>query len=152
MRTVGAHVKIDDGRYLVGLSVIEGGRILDEVTYPAPADRDEAGQLNELYEWVSDVVAKHMPGAFALRIAELQSLGTRTDLTRHAEGAVLAGARRGGASTVSQWSRQKLVKPLGAEGKKANDVRAAVVAHLDRAPTVGVLTEAACAAVAAAQA
>jgi len=149
MRAVGAHVKIEDGRYLAGLAVIENGLIVAEVTFPAPADRDEAGQLHELYEWVAGIVAKHRPDEFALRSAEFQTVGLRTDLARHAEGALLAGACHGGASSVSQWSRQKLIKPLGATGKKAEDVRDAVPAHLDRAPGPGVLTEAACAAVAA---
>lgn len=148
MRAVGAHVKIDDGRYLVGLSVIDGGRIVAELTYPAPADRDEAGQLNELYEWVSDAVATHGPDEVALRIAEYQALGAPLDLARRAEGVVLAGARQGGAPKVSRWSRKGLVKPLGARGEKAKDVRDAVPSHLARAPSAGVLTEAACAAVA----
>jgi hypothetical protein len=150
MRTIGAHVKIADGRYVVGLSVVEDAVLLAELTYPAPADRDEAGQLNELYEWVTDAIGSHHPDKFALRCAELHTVGARADLTRHAEGVVLAGAREGGASDVSQWSRQKLIKPLGAAGKKAEDLRAAVPAHLDREPTRGVLTEAACAAVACA--
>lgn len=150
MRTIGAHVKIEDGRYVVGLSVVEDGVLVAELTYPAPADRDEAGQLNELYEWVADAVSKHHPDKFALRCAELQNLGARADLTRHAEGVVLAGARHVGTSDITQWSRQKLIKPLGATGKKAEDLRAAVPTHLDRDPTRGVLTEAACAAVACA--
>jgi hypothetical protein len=149
MRVIGAHVKIEDGRYIAGLSVIEDGCIVAELTYPAPADRDEAGQLNDLYEWAGGVVGKHHPDEFALRTAEFQAIGLRTDLARHAEGALLAAARHGGALAVSQWSRQKLIKPLGATGKKAEDVRDAVPAHLDRAPGSGVLTEAACAAVAA---
>lgn len=149
MKAIGAHIKVDDGRYLAGLSVVDDGRLVAELTYPAPADRDEAGQLNELYEWVAGVVAKHRPEAFALRIAEFQALGLPIDVARHAEGAMLAGARQGGASNISHWSRQKLIKPLGAPGKKAEDVRQAVPSHLDRAPEPGLLTEAACAAVAA---
>jgi hypothetical protein len=149
MRAVGSNVKIEDGRYLAGVAVIESGLVVAEVTFPAPADRDEAGQLSELYEWVASVVAEHRPDEFALRIAEFQTIGLRTDLVRHAEGVLLAGARHGGASRVSQWSRQKLIKPLGAAGKNAEDVRDAVRAHLDREPRPGVLTEAACAAVAA---
>lgn len=148
MKAIGAHVKIQDSRYLVGLVVVEDGRVGDGLTLPAPADRDVAGQLDELYEWVADIVAQQSPEDFAIRVAEL-SAGAALDLARRAEGAILAGARHGGAPTCSLWSRQLLSKPLtGAGQAKAKEIRDAVGNHVDRVPSSAVLVEAVCAAVA----
>lgn len=132
MIALGAYVRIASGRYVVGFAWVEDRTLLDTDSFPAPTDRDEHGQLGELWGRVEGVVAEAQPDLFALKTSEIARTSGNAVLAHRAEGVVLAVASRTAAMPVSQFSRQKLARYGGSN--KANEQVEALCAMLDQVP------------------
>lgn len=149
MRAMGAHIRIRADRYLAGFVLIDGTTVKFSQSFPAPPDESEAGQLNELYERVGDLIGRWSPELLALKISEIQQKPAYVTAHR-AEGALLGAAGRYRSLPVSLWSGQKLWKPAGfSKMAKTQDSVDALCATLSTAPKEPEARQAAAAGVAA---
>lgn len=150
MATAGAFVRVQSGQYVVGLALVDGDQLLEEVSLSAPADRDEAGQLGELFGRVADTLVKWAPDHFALRASEINR-STGGAVTAHrAEGIVMGAAGRVRDLPVSTWRRASLFKPAGLDqSAKGPEVTDALCSRLSSEPVATEVRQAASAAVAA---
>lgn len=132
MIVLGAFVRISAGRYVVGFAWVEDWVLLGTDSFPAPADRDEAGQLGELWGRTAGVLAEAQPDVFVLKTSEIARTSANAVRAHRAEGVVLAAASRPDGITISQLSRQNLAPYAGTN--KGTDLVDALCAKLDRAP------------------
>lgn len=100
---------------------------------PAPADRDEAGQLADLYTSALDLIRESSPALVAIRGSEAgNAAGLRA--SQHAEGAVMAAAGAAGVKTV-RFITGSLWKPAGFSGSaRAAQSVAALCSQLQNPP------------------
>jgi len=129
---LGAFVRIASGRYVVGFAWIEDRTLIDTDSFPAPADRDEAGQLGELWGRTEGVIAEAQPDLFVLKTSEIVRTSAPAVLAHRAEGVVLAAASRPDGIGISQLSRQRLAKSAGTN--KGAELVEALCGMLDRVP------------------
>lgn len=132
MIVLGAFVRIVSGRYVVGFAWIEDRVLLDTDSFPAPADRDEAGQLGELWGRTAGVIAEAQPDLFVLKTSEIARATANAVRAHRAEGVVLAAASRPDGLSISQLSRQNLAKYAGTN--KGTEIVDVLCAELDRSP------------------
>jgi hypothetical protein len=129
---LGAFVKVSGSRYLVGFAWVEDGTLIDTDSFPAPADRDEAGQLGELWGRTAGVIAEASPDLFVLKPSEIARTTANAVLAHRAEGVVLAAASRPDGIAISLLSRQNLAKYAGT--KKNTELVQELCGYLDRMP------------------
>jgi hypothetical protein len=129
---LGAFVRIAAGRYVVGFAWVEDRVLVDTDSFPAPADRDEAGQLGELWGRTAGVLAEAKPDLFVVKPSEISRTSANAVLAHRAEGVVLAAASRPEGITISLLSRQKLAKYAGTN--KGTELVEVLCGALDRAP------------------
>lgn len=132
MIALGAFVRIAGGRYVVGFAWVDGRVLLDTDTFPAPADRDEAGQLGELWGRTEGVLAEAQPDLFVVKTSEINRATANAVLAHRAEGVVLAAASRPDGIAISQLSRQRLSQYAGTN--KGAELVDALCGKLDRVP------------------
>jgi Holliday junction resolvasome RuvABC endonuclease subunit len=151
MVAVGAHITIQNGRFVAGFAVVdEGLRLEDQFSISAPPDEAEAAQFHELFDRTRDLIAHRHPDLFALRVSEITGVSNRAKLAHRAEGVVLAAAGQSRDLVVSYWIRQSLGRVAGlgaiATGHAAVDALARLVTP---EPTSNEIRQAAAAAAAA---
>jgi hypothetical protein len=129
---LGAFVRIAAARYVVGFAWVADRTLLGTDSFPAPADRDEAGQLGELWGRTAGVLAEAKADVFVLKTSEIIRTSPNAVLAHHAEGVVLAAASRPDGIVISQLSRQRLAKHAGTN--KGAELVAALCGKLDRVP------------------
>lgn len=135
MRSLGAHIRIADGRYVAGFAWIEAGCLIGTDSFPAPADREEAGRLGELYERTMGILGEVKPDVFGLKISEISRQTANAVIAHRAEGVVLGATIVRPGLPVELWSRQRLFSPAGLDSRaKGSEVVEALCARLDRAP------------------
>ncbi len=154
MKALGAHIRIDDGRYLAGFALVEcdgsGMRLLRQLSLPAPRDLDEAGQLLDLYARTRERISEGAPNVFALKLAETFRMNPQTILALRCEGAVLGAAGHTRDLKVELWPRQRLATPAGlTKSPKIDEILARLCSRLDQEPSESEVRQAAGAAVAA---
>ena len=72
MVAVGAHIAIQNGRFVAGLAVLDDAlQLVDQFSIPAPPDETEAAQFHELFDRTRDLIAHRRPDLFALRVSEI---------------------------------------------------------------------------------
>lgn len=113
MKALGAHVRIQEGRYVAGFASLDDNQLTLEQSFPAPADETEAGQLGELYSRVGDLLNRTNPDLFALKVSEIARNSPNAVIAHRAEGALLGAVGRHRALEISLWSGPRLWKPAG---------------------------------------
>jgi Holliday junction resolvasome RuvABC endonuclease subunit len=119
MIALGAHLRVQQGRYAAGLlAVVEGEAVTATFAIAAPSG-DEAMSLSELYRRAHDMIGHHDPGLVVLLASEARD---RADLgvARRAEGAVLAAAGNHDCPVRIYKTGGALRKPAGLTGKAPN--------------------------------
>lgn len=154
MKALGAHIRIDAGRYLAGFALVDGDgsgmHLLRQLSLPAPRDLDEAGQLLDLYARTRERVTEGAPDIFALKLVETFRMNPQTILALRCEGAVLGAAGHTRELKVELWARQRLAKPAGlTRSPKIEEILERLCSRLDQEPSEPELRQAAAAAVAA---
>jgi len=148
MRALGAHIRISGGRYIAGFAWIEDDQFIDSDSFPAPADRNEACQLGELYERTVGILGESAPELFGLKLSEINRQSAGAVVAHRAEGVVLGATIIRPDLPIEQWSRQRLFSPAGLDSRaKGSEVVAALCARLDRVPAKPECQQAAAAAV-----
>jgi Holliday junction resolvasome RuvABC endonuclease subunit len=107
MRVAGAAIRIEDGAYVVGLTLLEDDRVAADFSFTAPRDLDEAGQLGELFRRASDLLGEWSPDAVAIYRGEHARSPARAVIAHHAEGAIMAAAGDRGLP-VRSWTGRAL--------------------------------------------
>jgi hypothetical protein len=135
MRALGAHIRIAGGRYIAGFAWIEDDRLVDSDSFPAPADRNEACRLGELYERTSGILCEAAPELFGLKVSEINRQAAGAVVAHRAEGVLLGAMIVRPDLPIEQWSRQRLFSPAGLDSRaKGSEVVDALCARLDRVP------------------
>jgi Holliday junction resolvasome RuvABC endonuclease subunit len=130
---LGAHIRIQGGRYLAGFAVVDADRLGRTESLSAPADRDEPGQLADLYLSAADLIREVEPEVIAIRASEAGSAAALR-VAQHAEGAVMAATGSSGIRAV-RFVTASLWKPAGFAGSaKAAQSIAALCAQLRNPP------------------
>jgi hypothetical protein len=114
MIALGAHVRVQDRRYVAGLAVLDGVDVIDTFSVAAPSD-DEARSLSELYRRAHDMMTHHAPSLVVLLAHEGMS-GATLGVARRAEGVVLAAAGDQDRSVHIYKKGASLRKPTGLTG------------------------------------
>lgn len=114
MITLGAHVRVQDRRYVAGLVVLDGVDVIDTFSVAAPSD-DEARSLSELYRRAHDMMTHHAPGLVVLLAHEGMSAAA-LGVARRAEGVVLAAAGEQDRAVLIYKKGASLRKPSGLAG------------------------------------
>lgn len=128
-------MRISAGRYIAGFAWIESGRLVGSDSFPAPADRDEARGLGELYERTMGVLGEVKPDVFGLKISEINRQTGNAVIAHRAEGVILGATIVRPDLPVEQWSRQRLFSPAGLDSRaKGAEVIEALCARLDQIP------------------
>jgi len=133
MKVLGAYVRVKDKRYLAGFAVVDDLALADVVSLPAPADRDEPGQLADLLTTATDLASTNSLDAVAIRAYENQSR-QQLQISDRAEGVIIAAAGIAGRP-VTRFVTASLWKPAGFQkSAKAAASRDALCAQLSSAP------------------
>lgn len=129
---------------MAGFALVEDEALIAGESHPAPADRGEEGQLEELHRTSTDLIRRFDPDAMAIKANEAQPPSLIVAL--HAEGVALAAA--GSASVpIHRFHRAGLWKPAGLSGRaKTTEIVDALCAALDNEPGENEVRQAAAAA------
>ena len=129
---------------MAGFAVVEDKSLLAEESHPAPADRSEEGQLEELHRTSIDLLRRFEPDAVAVKANESRPPSLITAL--HAEGVALAATGAAGIP-MHRFNRVGLWKPAGLSGRaKTAEIVDALCAALDKEPKENEVRQAAAAA------
>jgi hypothetical protein len=104
MDVLGAYVRIEDKRFVVGFSLVRDDAVAASWTFTAPTATDVGEELAELYEFTYDRLRQSAVERLSLLFVEVPHGKAEPKRTaRRAEGAILAAA--GNVETpVSVWS------------------------------------------------
>jgi Holliday junction resolvasome RuvABC endonuclease subunit len=148
MRALGVHIRIAGGRYIAGFVWVEDDRLIDSDSFPAPADRNEACRLGELYERTAGILGEAAPDLFGLKVSEINRQSASAVVAHRAEGVVLGATIIHPDLPIEQWSRQRLFSPAGLDSRaKGSEVVDALCTRLNRVPDKPECQQAAAAAV-----
>ena len=119
---LGAHLKVDRGRYVAGFAWVENRTVRAEPSLAAPAESDRG--LSELYQRALEL-ARRRPGHLALLKNEAIRAPASLRIAARAEGVVIAAAQQMQVATA-EWAGSGLFKPAGLPKAKGVTVKMAV--------------------------
>lgn len=119
---LGAHLKVEGGRYMAGFAWIDGGVPRPEPSLAAPVESDRG--LSELYQRALELVRRR-PDIVALLKNEALRAPASFRIATRAEGVLIAAAQSLHVP-VAEWSGSALYKPAGLTKAKGVTVKMAI--------------------------
>jgi Holliday junction resolvasome RuvABC endonuclease subunit len=134
VRALGLYVRIADGRYRFGFSLVENATVIESTSIPAPAGEAEERQLHELFSRAIDIFREWKPTQAGLWTSEVQRHAAAARAHR-AEGVVLAAASAR-SCPVALYSRQRLANHAPGSKSVASKVTTILCGRLSHPPEI----------------